>query len=192
MAEVTAAAVVGLIRGMDAAGIEFCLDGGWAVDALLGELTRPHGDLDIILDERQVPALRALLVGDGFEPQPGDASSNPVFLDRSGLKVDVHVVHFEPDGTAVHRMEDDRDWVFPASAFAGRGTIEGTVVRCLSAEAQVQCHAQGYLPTAKDYQDMERLRARFGVELPARLRRGAKASPESRRPRGSDHRLSSG
>ena len=50
--------------------------------------------------------------------------------------------------------------------------VQGVRVRCLSPETQVLCHAHGYVPTAKDFRDMERLRARFGVELPPRLRRG--------------------
>jgi hypothetical protein len=42
-------------------------------------------------------------------------------------------------------------------------------VRCLSADAQVQCHAQGYKPTEKDLHDMERLQECFGVALPVNL-----------------------
>ena len=33
----------------DELGIEVWIDGGWGVDALLGECTRPHQDLDIII-----------------------------------------------------------------------------------------------------------------------------------------------
>lgn len=40
--------------------IDIWLDGGWAVDALLGEQTRPHGDQDIVIQERDVSNLREL------------------------------------------------------------------------------------------------------------------------------------
>jgi len=33
------------------------------------------------------------------------------------------------------------------------------------------CHAHGYAPVEKDFRDMELLEERFGVELPAQLRR---------------------
>ena len=49
--------------------------------------------------------------------------------------------------------------------------VQGVRVRCFSPETQVLCHAHGYVPTAKDFGDMERLQARFGVELPPRRRR---------------------
>jgi lincosamide nucleotidyltransferase A/C/D/E len=39
-------------------GIEIWVDGGWGVDALLGEQTRPHKDLDIAIQQKDVPQLR--------------------------------------------------------------------------------------------------------------------------------------
>ena len=30
--------------------IEFCLDGGWGVDALIGHQTRPHEDIDVAVN----------------------------------------------------------------------------------------------------------------------------------------------
>jgi hypothetical protein len=72
-------------------------------------------------------------------------------------------------------MENGRDWIYPADGFGGRGVIAGTSVRCLSAAAQVLCHAHGYVPTEKDLRDMELLSERFGVELPPQLTRGGRA-----------------
>jgi len=66
-------------------------------------------------------------------------------------------------------LPDGREWPFPPPAFAGRGTVGGRPVWCLSPEAQVQCHGQGYVPTAKDLADMARLQARFEVVLPLSL-----------------------
>jgi len=45
------AAVVAFCRRLRALGIEIWLDGGWGVDALLGEQTRPHEDLDIVVEQ---------------------------------------------------------------------------------------------------------------------------------------------
>jgi len=44
-----AEAVVEVWTAFEAERLEGVLDGGWAVDALLGRQTRPHGDLDIAL-----------------------------------------------------------------------------------------------------------------------------------------------
>lgn len=39
--------VVKLYKLFEENGIEVWIDGGWGIDALLGEQTRPHQDLDI-------------------------------------------------------------------------------------------------------------------------------------------------
>ena len=54
-----AEAVVGVLRALDEASIQVWLDGGWGVDALLGEQTREHGDLDVILNVEDLPRLAA-------------------------------------------------------------------------------------------------------------------------------------
>jgi lincosamide nucleotidyltransferase A/C/D/E len=103
--------------------------------------------------------------------QPGGREANFVLANGQGLEVDVHAVVFDEAGRSIYRMADGRDWIVPAAGFAGRGVIQGFAVRCLSPEAQVLCHAHGYVPTEKDFGDMELLQARFGVELPENLRR---------------------
>lgn len=167
--EMTAEAAAGLIRLIEGAGIEIWLDGGWAVDAVLGEQTRNHKDLDIILDKRHLPALRRLLSGRGFDSQAGGTPSNFVLADRSGHEIDVHAIVFDPDGNGVYQMESGDTWVFPARGFEGLGVINRLSVRCLTPEVQVLCHAHGYTPAEKDIRDMELLHTRFGVELPPHL-----------------------
>jgi len=167
----TPEALVDLLRLFQSAGIEVWLDGGWAVDAVLGAQTRAHKDVDIILRVADLPQLREILAKRGFEIQNGGTESNFVLADRSGLEVDVHVIVFDRDGNGVYRMENGLDWIFPAAGFSGRGVIQGVSVRCLSPEVQVLCHAHGYVPTEKDLRDMELLQVRFGVELPPHLRR---------------------
>src|SRR2546422_5781430 len=49
--------VVEVLDRLDGAGIEASLDGGWGVDALLGEQTRPHDDLDLIVRVVDVPEI---------------------------------------------------------------------------------------------------------------------------------------
>jgi len=167
----TPEALVDLLRLFETAGIEVWLDGGWAVDALLGAQTRPHKDVDIILRVADLPKLREILANRGFQIRDGGTESNFVLADSSGLEVDVHAIVFDRDGNGVYRMGNGSDWIFPAAGFSGRGVVQGVSVRCLSPEVQVLCHAHGYVPTEKDLLDMELLQARFGVELPPHLRR---------------------
>ena len=169
--EMRAAAAVDLLRLFETEGIDVWLDGGWAVDAALGEQTRPHKDLDIILQSTDVRRLREILGARGFHEKEGGTESNFVLADGRGLEVDVHAIVFDKSGNGVYRMGNGEDWIFPAAGFAGRGEIMGTSVRCLSPEVQVLCHAYGYVPKEKDLRDMALLEARFGVELPSHLRR---------------------
>jgi len=169
--DMTPEALVDLLRLFQNAGIEVWLDGGWAVDAVLGIQTRLHKDVDIILRVTDLPKLRETLADRGFEIRNGGTESNFVLADRSGLEVDVHAIVFDEEGNGVYRMANGSDWVFPASGFSGRGVVHGVSVRCLSPEVQVLCHAHGYVPTEKDLRDMELLQACFGVELPPHLQR---------------------
>ena len=53
--------VVQLLDFLERSGLEVYVDGGWAVDALLGEQTRVHDDLDVAVPHGQVPLLRRLM-----------------------------------------------------------------------------------------------------------------------------------
>ncbi|MGH9889043.1 MAG: nucleotidyltransferase domain-containing protein [bacterium] len=158
--------VVEIVAALEKAGVDVWLDGGWGVDALLEEETRDHADLDLILGATDVSGLREALAALGFQPKPGGTATNFVLVDGSGREVDVHAIEFDSRGFGTFQLPDGRRWPFPPSAFAGRGRVGSRQVRCLSAEAQVQCHGQGYAPKEKDLHDMERLQQRFGVLLP--------------------------
>ncbi len=70
--EMSADAVVQLLQLFEQHGIEVVVDGGWGVDALLGEQTRFHADVDIALEHKDVPKLRALLEARGYKDVPRD------------------------------------------------------------------------------------------------------------------------
>jgi lincosamide nucleotidyltransferase A/C/D/E len=179
--EMTAEAALNLLQLFEAAGIDVWLDGGWAVDAALGEQTRTHKDLDIILQISDLQRLREVLGHRGFREKEGGRESNFVIADDHGLEIDVHAIVFDEAGNGVYRMSNGEDWIFPVAGFAGRGSILGVSVRCLSPEVQVLCHAYGYVPAEKDLRDMELLERRFGVALPQQLRRQATDSTGMKR-----------
>jgi len=161
--------VVEILETLDDASIPVWLDGGWGVDALLGEQTRDHADLDIILNATHVPKLQAALLAIGFQVKPGGTAANFILADEHEREVDVHAIELDQRGYGFFQVADGRRWPFPPAAFAGKGWVGERQVRCLSADAQVRCHAQGYEPTEDDLRDMERLQERFGVVLPISL-----------------------
>jgi lincosamide nucleotidyltransferase A/C/D/E len=165
----TSDAVVEFLDLMEASSINVWLDGGWGIDALLGEQTREHRDLDIIIGREELPRLVAVTGAAGYARQPGGTETNFVLKTESSHEVDVHAIAFDERGFGVFALPDGRKWPFPPSAFLGRGRIQGKDVRCLSPEAQVQCHAQGYEPDEDDLHDMKLLQDRFGVVLPLAL-----------------------
>lgn len=164
-----AASVVTVLGAIESAGIPVWIDGGWGVDALLEKQTRKHLDLDLIVAHDHVSLLRSVLSGLGFSAAGQENPENFVVEHPSLGSVDVHAIEFDARGYGVFSLPDGRRWPLPPSAFAGRGTIASRVVMCLSAEAQVHCHGQGYEPSATDLQDMEHLQQRFGVVLPLGL-----------------------
>jgi lincosamide nucleotidyltransferase A/C/D/E len=143
--EMTSAALVELLRIFEDAGIEVWLDGGWGVDALLGEQTRSHKDVDLVVRVSALTKLRRLLSSRGFSERRDGTPSNFVLEHPSGLEVDVHAVSFDGNGNGVYRMASGDEWLYPAEGFASRGLVNGQAVRCLSATTQVLCHAEGYV-----------------------------------------------
>ena len=100
----TAKDVVFILDRLDAAGVAAWLDGGWAVDAVLGEVTREHADLDLIVELDDVATMRAALAAEGFELTRGEPHSNFVLRDGAGREIDVHPVTFDVQGNGVYRM----------------------------------------------------------------------------------------
>jgi lincosamide nucleotidyltransferase A/C/D/E len=151
--------VLALARQADAGA---WIGGGWGIDALLGEQTRPHRDVDLMHRQEQEPALVAALASAGFTQTLDWRPVRFVLAHPDGREIDLHPLVFAPDGSAVQAsLEPGRPFAYPASCFV-TGTIGGTSVPCLSAEQQVFFH-QGYEPADRDLHDMARLRQRFGI-----------------------------
>jgi lincosamide nucleotidyltransferase A/C/D/E len=113
-----------VIRALETQSVEVWLrDGGWGVDALLGEQTRPHKDVDLIVrvdqTENAVQALRGL----DFVVAEGRLSSCFVLRDQEGRSVDVHPVVFDEEGNGDYTMENGEVWVYEASLQPRRGLL---------------------------------------------------------------------
>ena len=58
--------VISLYQAFAAARAPVWLMGGWGVDALLGRQTRPHHDLDVLVNVSNLERLRRCLIDLGF------------------------------------------------------------------------------------------------------------------------------
>jgi lincosamide nucleotidyltransferase A/C/D/E len=162
---ISASDVAEIIGWLRAAGVDVWLDGGWGVDALVGEETREHKDLDLIVRDAHEVRMRAVLADQGFGQVEGVPQSF-VLADMQDREIDVHPVSFDDrgDGHLVGGGEDE-PFVLPAEAFSAMGSIMGYHVACLSAEAQMSNHSWGYTPGDTDAHDMRLLHDRLGTPL---------------------------
>jgi lincosamide nucleotidyltransferase A/C/D/E len=144
------------------AGADVWIGGGWGIDALVGDQSREHRDLDLMHRVDQEPTVVAALAEAGFTETLDARPVRFVVSDGSGREIDLHPLVFAQDGSAIQASPDpERPFVYPASCFAS-GVITGTAVPCMSAEQQVYFH-QGYEPSDRDLHDMARLREAFGI-----------------------------
>jgi lincosamide nucleotidyltransferase A/C/D/E len=164
--------VTEILHRLERNGIEAWIDGGWGVDALLGEQLREHDDLDLVVELRNAEAAIAILEAAGYELAAGEPPHSFVLVDDTGRQVDIHPVELDAEGNGLYLMDDDTIWPYPAQGFRGRGSVGGRSVRCLSAEVQVIVH-DGYELGPKDYRELRLLHERLGVELPERVRERA-------------------
>lgn len=148
--------ILAVLRGFDV-----WVGGGWGVDALVGEQTRPHGDLDLMHREEQEPHVVEALAALGFAETLSWRPVRFVLTDPLGREIDLHPLRFVEDGSAEQSsFTPGEPFRYPASCFV-TGTILGATARCLSAEQQWHFH-QGYRPRERDLHDLALLRGELG------------------------------
>ena len=162
----TSVDVIDLYTTLEFRGAEIWIDGGWGVDALLGEQTRSHRDLDIAIEKKHVPCLREFLEALGYKDIKVEQARkwNFVLGDENGEEVDVHVIEIDEHGNGIYGPKENGE-MYPAASLTGRGLIEGRAMRCISAEWMVKFHS-GYELKEKDFRDVSALCAKFGMDLP--------------------------
>ncbi|GAA1961778.1 nucleotidyltransferase domain-containing protein [Kitasatospora viridis] len=159
----TADDVLAILAVLQRAEVDIWIGGGWGIDALVGEQTRQHRDLDLMHRSDQEPEVLAALSRAGFAETLDWRPVRFVVTDPGGREIDLHPLVFAAaDGSAVQASTDaEHPFTYPASCFV-TGTIQGTAVPCLSADQQVYFH-QGYEPADRDRHDMAQLRQAFGI-----------------------------
>jgi len=169
---------ISIYQSLAANHIQVWLTGGWGIDALLQEETRPHKDLDVIMLLDDIAPMRDLLGQNGYSlhylwPENSwDVDSHGtetptafILQDLDGREIDVHAMRMDDRGNGIPAWADDQGFVFKREDLAGEGIIAGVAVCCLSPKMQVLCHTGYDLPDVQS-RDLGRLHDRFGVECP--------------------------
>jgi lincosamide nucleotidyltransferase A/C/D/E len=154
--------VIEILKIATRTGIALWLDGGWGVDALAGQQTRLHNDVDVVIEHKNEEAFVNELVLNGYCEEKTDYStpSHSVWKTVDGRIVDLHLIDFDDAGIA--HYEND---TYPEGGLDGKGEIGGVVVRCVSPEAQILFH-QGYKHDDNDVHDVLLLCEMFGFAVP--------------------------
>jgi lincosamide nucleotidyltransferase A/C/D/E len=160
--EMTAEDVLEVVTLFERNQIEVILDGGWAVDALLEDQSRPHEDLDIAMPHNYLPLARALLEARGYTdvPRTDTQDCNFVLGDDRGHLVDFHSYTYDESGNLVFGLP------YPLESLVGAGSVMGHSVRCITPEWLVKFHT-GYQFDDNDYRDVKALCQRFHLDMPA-------------------------
>lgn len=152
--------------------------GGWGIDALLGEQTRHHEDLDVLVRADDVGSIRALLEGQHYKLKHlweenrwiTDSAGNRiatafVLHDPSGRELDVHALYLDEEGNGIPAWNVEENVRLTHRELGAEGHIGGQAVRCLSASFQMRWHT-GYQLPEKQVQDLKQLHQRLHEPYP--------------------------
>jgi len=163
-----------LYQDLVAQGIPVWIVGGWGIDALLGEQTRSHKDLDIIMLVDDVVRMREYLARDGYglemlwSENVWDVDANGVEVptafvlqDAEGRQVDAHAMRLDSQDSGRPAWEAE-GLVLTPDYLGGEGEIAGVTVRCFSPAMQFLGHTGYDLPDAHR-RDVQLICERFGL-----------------------------
>jgi lincosamide nucleotidyltransferase A/C/D/E len=148
--------VLAVLADLAEAGCAVWVAGGWGVDALVGQQTRLHRDLDLAVDARiETMALR-ILEPRGYRVETDWRPVRVELIAEGRGWVDVHPVVFDATGHGRQADVGGGQFDYPPEAF-DQGALGGVCVPCLSHDQQLLFHT-GYEPRAIDLFDLALLR----------------------------------
>ena len=162
-----------LLTALERFGVGVCVGGGWAVDALVGEQTRKHADLDVWVDAADFEGFLGAVVDQGVDrihPWPGDRPWNFVLHDGHSRRLDLHVYETLSQGR-LHYGGVSAPFYFADQDLSGEGRIAGLPVRCERPEFALR-NRTGYEPREIDRHDVGLLCEHFGLQPPESFRHG--------------------
>ena len=144
--------------------IPYWVEGGWGVDILLGEQTRWHEDLDVVIESRYSPVIVNYLSAGGFTLHLRDDTTpwNFRYGNDEGVEFDFHIIE---------RDEDGNGWLgperrYPARIMRSHGKFNARRYPCISPGGQVRLHT-GYDVDEEDWRDVSALCERFKLKIPS-------------------------
>jgi len=148
---------------VETAGAGCWLRGGWALDFLLGRVTRAHEDLDLFIWAADAPKLLPILERHGFEEVGGPPPAMQRNLVKGGEEL--HVTLLERNEIGVVTASGRRaDAPWPGAMLDGPiGRVGHIRCRVISPEAQLYAktkhpHALSRAPREQDQVDIALLR----------------------------------
>ena len=156
--------VLAVVDWLEARGAVHVITGGWAVDALVGRATRPHRDLDVIVEAGACDGLARWLRGRGYEVVV-DWLPIRVELRRGRCGVDLHPMEVDGRGDGVQAGFGTQVFEHRA-ADRTRGRIGGRRVVVATAARLMELH-RGYEPRPEDLHDIALLRRLLQSDEPA-------------------------
>jgi len=138
---------------------------------LLEKQTRPHGDIDVVIQKKDVKKLVNFLKSQGYsEIQRSDSSPHNFIMGNSEAQfVDFHVIKLDEHGNGVYGVKED-GLMYPAEALSGTGMIKCKAVRCISPRWIVKFHT-GYELRDKDFHDVLAICKKFAIEMSEEYRK---------------------
>ena len=158
----TARSAVVILDLLERADVPTWVAGGWGVDALVGQESRPHADLDLLIPEPTSSRARQSLAAAGFVDSLDELPTRFEMAHQKWGVVDLHPIHDDTNGNPWLPLPNGASWVYTSGALDGHGQIESRRCRCLSAHEQLRLH-DGYELREIDHADIRLLRS-----LPAR------------------------
>ena len=172
---VSAEDVIKLYQPLSTNGIQVWLNGGWGIDALLGEQTRPHKDLDVFVLVDDVNRLCELLSLIGYslkelwsenrwavDAKGIQTMTGFVLHDPDGHELDLHAMRLDEHGNGIPAWDSNDGFILTTQDLAGVGMVAGCKLPCITAEKQMLCHT-GYVLPEYQIRDLQLLHDKFGV-----------------------------
>ena len=166
-------------------GIDHWLFGGWAVDFLVGETTRPHSDVEFVAWHRDLPAITRILEASGYSPIEVRHPDEGAALTKNDQRLGFTFIDEGADGQIITPGRWS-DWPWPEGSFAAvRGRLDDIELLVVSLEGQLDTkenfhrHPEGRPLRRKDRADIRYLRwlANSSTSMPQPSGWGTGSSP---------------
>jgi hypothetical protein len=150
---------------LQAADVPAWLFGGWGLDARLGRITRPHGDVEFWVERVHAERSKAVLVEAGVLALATQPPAEACEFTWDDVPFSTAYFDRQPDGSSIQLLGRWSDWLFPPDSFGDEPVmLDGTPVLAMSVSGMLAMKEQfprlrnGRPWRQKDIADIEILR----------------------------------